>query len=245
MGCGAKHSAPAPDAVLKLSLTGPRHDLRPGEALVVTAKLSNPGKEPLGVSQLNAESVTFLVWNEDSPAPLARRAVASSKEGMDAQTELMPQTFQERPFVLLKGTEEAGTWFAQARYASSGADDSSFTIFSPPLEYRVVGERALERDATGLLTRDEAVRLASARLAQPVSADFARLVRNEAGLLDWWVTLETTTEPEANSAPAAHGFFINPYLGLVRSAAKPDPKRRDPAPPVTPARRPAQAPAAP
>ncbi len=220
--CSMFDRTPHYEDVLELELVPSQTEWQPGEALVVTAQLKNVGENELVVRQLNADSLMFWWWSEANASPLIRQSVFSPEENL-ALTSTMPKDgLLKRNFAFTDVTEEAGNYYIQAIYRTpvEGKEDSPMVV-SEPVAFKVGGERLFSRGEDGLIEKASAITLAEEYLGRPVVAERAKLIKNEAGVYDWWVTVEVAPEALAKGERAAKGFFVNPYIGFIRKEAKP------------------------
>lgn len=201
--------------------------VRPGQALRVRVDIQNLRGKEVVVQYLNAESMSFSFWPEGNPMnQLGREPVFSPKEPMDLAQTLPPvedQSVMWRDFTFVDVTDSPGRFYLQGRYNTpvQGSDDQAVG-YTAPLPYVVEGEPMFQRDAGGLISKEDAIRLAKEELGRPTDFEAASLIENEAGFYDWWVTLRVTAEALAKGERAEKGYFVNPYVGFIRKQAKPN-----------------------
>jgi len=238
-GCSLfRDKAHVEDIVLSLH---PDSDVyRVSEPVIVTLRIQSISNDKITVYKPDVRSVDFYLVNEATGEALEVMPVFSEKESMMSPEDLDPRGNMERQFVFTLITGQEGSFSLQAFYESSpnGGPDDRPTIISPRKPFRVSGAALYQRDIKGILSKDDAIRIARERLGKSVSAEDAVLVINEAGFYDWWVTLTLEEKAGPDSAPVKKAFFINPYLARVRAEAQPRvPKTAPQAPSVQPIRR--------
>ena len=72
--------------------------------------------------------------------------------------------------------------------------------------------RDFKRDAKGILLKSEAIRVAQEKVGGNTFKSDATLVRDEAGFLNWNVTVEI----EVGGLRKTQGFLVNAYTGAIR-----------------------------
>lgn len=218
LGCAtiAKKQAAAPR--LSVLATLEAETFRPGEAVVCTVKVTNEGDAPAPAGSLSAETLEFWFGPADTDLRYRREPVRSSKEkGFEAIT-IAPRQSVSRRFVLTRLTEEEGRFALHVLYSPQGNVAGKPGLGGPAFLYQVDGQRLFRRDENGLIRKEDAIEVAKREVGGEVADARAKLVRNEAGFLDWLVTAEV----KADGRVAQRAFFINPYTGAVRVEARPD-----------------------
>lgn len=222
-GCGYTRGTPVYEELLTLGMNASATEVRRGEGLVVEIELKNICDRPLTAWQLNAESLSFWVWGENTQNRLRRVPAYSPNEDMTLVFELPESKGLSRRFLFTSLTELEGTYYLQALYKMPMNDKpKSATTVSKPLKFSVRGEPILQRGDDGLIDRESAIRVASNYLGRSAAEEKAELIVNEAGFFDWRVTLSVAPEALAEGERAPKAYFVNPYLGIVRKEARPD-----------------------
>ena len=208
---------------LALELRPESTRLRPGEAIVMEARLRNLSDSAVEARALNADSVQFSLLNQATGESLTRRAVASPREDLSVVEPLAPGEETKRLFLLTDAALTSGAFALQAIYTTPIDRESvSPMAISPPIAYTVTGERLFTRGPDGLISRDDAIGLAQRALNRPCAEARAALVQNEAGFLDWYVGLTIAPEALAEGENPSVGFLVNPYLGQARGRTQTD-----------------------
>ncbi len=192
-----------------------------GEAIIVTVHLKSLSDRDQTLHQLNKESLDFWWMQGSTKSPVLREPVASPLENLQTNTPIPAGSSIKRQFVLLSCTELEGQHSLQCMYSSAIEEGETLHLYSSAIPFEVSEERSMERDSEGVLTKPEAIRFAQIFFNQEYQYSDARLVRNEMGFLDWWVTLTNDREKALETGVAC---FVSPYTGAVRTEAKPDPR---------------------
>lgn len=192
-----------------------------GESITCTVRLRNDGWAGAWVSPLDVESLTFYASDTETNTQHTVEPVVSQKEPAKGEFWLESGDVLERSFLFTTLTDGPGDGAFTASYQletwlSSEAPDYP-VLFSEPVAYTVTGELRYERDARGVLLKEDAIELCRSESGIRETRYDAVLIRNEAGFLEWWVK----TIPEDGSEPLA--WFLNPYLPSIRAKAKPFP----------------------
>ena len=218
LGCAslAKKQAAAPRLSVVATLDSVK--FQPGEAVVCTVKVTNDGDAPAQAGSLSADTMEFWYGPGGTDLRYRRDVVRSIKEqGFDLIT-IAPKNAISRRFVLTRLTEEEGAFAFHALYSTGGNVPGTPGIAGPAFLYRVDGHPLFRRDGHGLIRKEDAVEVVKQKVADDVASPEIKLVRNEAGLLDWYVCAEA----KGSGQPAKRAFFVNPYTGVIRAEAKPD-----------------------
>lgn len=221
-GCSRAGGPTVYEELLAVELSCEPAVARPGEAMIVEARLRNLTGRELAVRELNADSISFWIWSEEAPTQLRRWPVFSEREDLKLMAGLPAASALPRRFLFTGLTANQGNHYLLAIYQTpvQGERESPMVV-SKPMPFRVEGSRAFARAEDGLITREEAFRVARERLGRPTAREDATLIRNEAGFYDWWVTLSVAPEALGADERPAKGFFVNPYMGVVRKEAQP------------------------
>lgn len=224
-----KGSKPAAADAASLAIQLDKAAYRPGEAVVITAKLTNASGKPLKVRALDAFSVAFYFSQEGTPEPMRRQAVFSPTEALGQMTELPANQSKERQFLLTRITYYSGPLKVVAIFDPNNPETRAAggelapKITSNEVRYTVGGEQLFAREpSSGLITGDDARRLAREKaigsgLAGAEAAGI-KAVKDEYGFEKWYVNV---------SAPGKGltGWLVNPCTGVVNQANAPfDPK---------------------
>lgn len=223
------------DVLLRLSFD--KSAFRPGEAVILTATLTNTTDETLRVRGLSggsgppqnvAGSVTFWRGRADEERRLERFPVVSLLESRDLRsgteplTELLPGQSIDRRFVLTRFTESPGAYVAQIQINPFVQSDLNQTrsgkIYSNVIGYAVHGQLLFDRDGVGLLELEEAINLCAARAPGDIVLADALLIEDEMGFYKWWVNVDYR---EPGGVERRIAYFVDPYLGRIWSEAQP------------------------
>lgn len=225
---GCRHMKPSKAVAndsATLSIQLDKNAYRPGEAVVVKARLKNPTARTLKLRALDALSVAFFFSKEGTPEPMQRQAVFSPAEGLGRMIELAPGESKERDFLLTRLTYYAGPLKLVAIYdpnnPESRVSGGKLTprITSNDARYTVSGEQLFAREpTTGLITQEEAGRLARQKAietglagAEPAGI---RAVKDERGFDKWYVNVDAPGK-------GLTGWLVNPYTGVVNQLKAP------------------------
>jgi len=219
IGCDpfAKKAA-KPTFVLSGELDDEEAIYQPGEAVVVTATVKNQGKVPVELGALCAETAEFWFGPVSTDLRYRREVVKSPKESGFPQVTVAPGEAISRRFVLTRVTEEEGQYALVFFYNSCGVTPGTPGTAAPAMVYVVDGKRRFRRDETGLIRKEDAIAVVKRGVGSELLNTEAKLVRNEAGFLDWWVRGEV----KVNDSLAKRAFFVNPYTGAIRAEAGPE-----------------------
>ncbi len=217
-GCAnlARKQAPAPRLTVLATLE--EATLRPGEAVVCTVEVKNEGDAPAQAGSLCADTVEFWFGPAGTDLRYRREPVRSARETGFTPVTIPPKEAISRRFVLTRLTEEEGHFALHTLYSPGGTVPGKPGIAGPAFLYRVDGQRAFRRDENGLIRKEDAIEAVKQKVGGGVTNAAARLVRNEAGLLDWLVAAEATSGGQR----VQRAFFVNPYTGVIRAEAKPE-----------------------
>ncbi len=201
---------------------------RPGQAVICTVALINTGKRDVSTAALQSNTLQFFYGPVGTDVRLAREPVRSSLEADAGAVTLHPGAKVERKFVFTQVAEEAGRYALHAFYRQTFAGDTTSSVIAPAVLFKVEGEPVFHRDAKGVLLKEEALRIAKEKAGSNVAKSESTLIRNEAGFLEWWVTVELATEGGPAAVPSAKGFLVNPYTGAIRVEARPHAQQDNP-----------------
>jgi len=200
-----------------------KNNYLPNESLLLTLRLENLTDETITTYNFDARSVLFYLMNKATGEPLEVMPVYSEKEPLLIVKELEPYEKMERKFLFTTITTEPGEFALQVSYRCSAlkGEEARANLISRPAEFKVSGKPPYQRDKKGILKKQDAIEIAKVRLDKPVKDTWAKLVVNEAGFYDWWVTLVLEGETDLQGNPLQKAYFVNPYLASVRRDAKP------------------------
>lgn len=206
---------------LVMTLTLERTSFRPGDAVLCAAKLHNGMDKELIVPNLNAARVSFWLNEVGTDNMFRCEPAFSPLEQMGEMRTVEAGQKLERTFLFTRATRALGRYALIAKYEPSvlEANKKRDPVYARTPDFVVEGEAALQRDPEGLLTKEDAIRLAKERAGAEVKDAQAALVRNEAGFLDWWVNLEMVASGKAERS--VKSYLVNPYSGVIRKEAKP------------------------
>jgi len=227
-GCGRFRRARTPPSDTPLLLLDAKLDkeiYQPGEAVVCSVELTNASKKPIEVSLLCTDTLEFWFGPAGTDLRFKRVPVRSAREKACEMVKLAPGEKTRRDFLLVDVTQEEGVAAIHVfcRPTCDNPPASPYFI-APAVLYKVDGPVALRRDRNGVLLKDQAISLAKEWLDRPVSQVDAVLVRNEAGFLDWWVTLDVDQKQDPEPALPRRAVLINAHTGALRGEAKSRPK---------------------
>jgi hypothetical protein len=213
-----------PSSDLTLTLTLDKAAYLPGEPVIATLTLANTGGHPLNLPQLDHGSLAFTFQPQSRSEVSDLRfiePVYSTKEQTGITQSLAPQgsagSSLTRRFSFANLTFDRGGFVLGAVY-SRPAESS----LKPPKKtyakgtaFTVQGEKVYtKRYLNGLITREEAAKLALAQTGGKLKTAEALLVTDEAGFQKWWVNL--TLE-----GGQTRSWFVDPYYGKVWKEARP------------------------
>lgn len=218
LGCSSLVRKQAAAPRLTVLATLEEATVRPGEAVVCTVRVTNDGDAPAQAGSLSADTLEFWYGPTGTDLRYRREPVRSAKETGFTPITMPPKEAITRRFVLTRLTEEEGHFALHTLYSPGGTVPGKPGIPAPAFLYRVDGQRAFRRDGNGLIRKEDAVEAVRHVVGGEVANAEAKLVRNEAGLLDWLVAADA----QAGGQTARRAFFVNPYTGAVRAEARPD-----------------------
>jgi len=222
-GC-ASNDLLKPEGPIAIDVSLDKATYRPGEAAVCAVALTNRSGKGLDVQIPNFASLRFYYGPIGTDIRLERQPVASPLEPAVKTLPVVRGETVRRRFVLTRVTQDAGRQALHVIYRSGKEDiDRGVGVIARAVPFVVDGHQRYARDSQGLLMERDAKRVAreAAGAGEKAAAD-ARLVRNEAGFLDWWVDVKKAAPAKAG----AKSFFVSPYTGRVRAAAKPHGRRQ-------------------
>lgn len=226
---GCSNMADDEQSSFQLQMSLDRNQFQLGEAVGARIVLTNISGDTQDMRALNYDSVEFWFKPNNSQAEFRRFPVYSKYEPEVKMEQLQSGGSRSRAFVLTLVTEKPGLHTLCASYSPSpmlppppGASKAEIEklnrtkpkAWSNHVQFSVSSVRAFNRDAKGVLLREDAVHLCLAK-SRVVPREFqARLVWDEMGFLLWWIRADL----EGGSSQA---WFVDPYLGRVKSQPAP------------------------
>ena len=219
-GCvSAMKSTPSPEAGLTVDASVDQASYRPGQAVVCTVSVANRGTTAVTVPPLNCVTLRFWYGPTGTDTCFRRNPVVSPKEGPGENAVLLPGTSIDRRFLLTQLTEKEGKYAFHILYSPGIPGDAlKAATIAPAVSFDVAGPVAFTRDSRGLVSKEDAIRVAREKAGTRVSGGNARLVSNEAGLPDWWVNVDGGKK----------SFFVNACTGVVVADARPFSNKTEP-----------------
>jgi hypothetical protein len=205
---------------LQLRVQSEANTYAPGQAVALTVELQNVSGAPIQSPPLNHLTVSFLLRPAGPKGQKAIREtlpVFSVKEQLrsDATQSIEPGDRQQRTFLFTQLTVERGDFVLLAT-CQSGKDSK---IHAEPFAFSVQGDRvARHRYLNGLVTRDDAIKLAAQKFRIPTENADAMLIQDEMGFLKWHINLPGVA---SDGKPVTRSCFVDPYWGRVWREAQP------------------------
>jgi len=220
-GCSLFPKKAKPEELLCI-LTIDKMTYLSNEPVLATVRVQNLTNEEISLLNLDARTVSFYRLNESTGEPLEVMPVYSEKEPMSTVAKLKGLEGMERPFLFTTLTKGEGDYLLQAFFHSSPFHGKKArpTVISEAKKLSIAGRAPYERDAKGILMKEDAIRIAKEKVGDSAEFTTATLIINEAGLYDWWVTL-VLNKKDAQGQPIRKAYFINPYLAAIRKEANP------------------------
>ncbi len=234
-GKGSKEYRPTLMLTVHLNSLG---RFQPGEAVVCTTRLINITSNEVEVSFPNARSITFWCSDETLENIHQVEPVVSEQEDMNRIATLEPYQYIERLFVFTTVAKTTGSFTLQGKYEGviklhGKKEPAPVQAISIRVKGSVAGSRVFERDRTGLIYEEEAIRLVREKVNATVSSVVGQLVYDKAGFLAWWITC---TRIKPNGKEVREAYLVNPYIGAVREKVAPYVEKQKKKPPVKPFR---------
>ena len=199
--------------VCGLNVEAHSSDLKKGDALLLKAKVEMLGDHEILVRGIDSNSITF--WQVVDGKKVQRLwPVRPSEEPLENPAYLDFMDKVERTFVFTKATQQSGAFKMMAEWDTGtvGAKKERVgKIWSEAIEYTVQEEVSFSRTANGLISQEDAERLARNFLgvSQDTSCE-SHLIPSIHGLKDWAVRVH-------HNGGEVTALLINPYLGSVRT----------------------------
>jgi hypothetical protein len=223
-GCAGGPAVDASEIAVSAHLD--RGSYRPGQAVVCSVSIKNATRKDLPVPFPNARCVEFHCGLAGTDVRLKRDAVRSPKEEGFRMVPLKPGQTLKRRFVLTRVTEQEGTHALHVFYhPAKAAEVLGPKYIAPTIGYHVAGPVLFHRDAKGILLKKDAAKVAVAKAGGGDAKADAVLVRNEAGLLEWWVNVVRSSGGGREPAGRTSSYLVCAYRGTVRASAKPHESR--------------------
>jgi hypothetical protein len=223
--CALWGEAAKPEYEAPLTVTGTvdKAVYQPGEAVFVTVKLRNNTGEPIDLRKLDGSSVKVAYGRIDDPeTPVFREPVVAAKSRQPQMTRLAPGEVRQEKFLFTRLSYYDGPMKAMVEYDPNPPG----TLFNGPklngnvIRFEVAGEPLFERDHAGLITLEEAIELAKAKVQGTVTDAKAIIIEDESsGLYVTWVNLNV--RPPQGGDATLIAYMVEPYAGSVMGEAKP------------------------
>lgn len=213
---GADLDLGEPTLAVELSVDDARYGV--GAPIIAEVVVHNTGEAPVSVPRPSRDTLEFFLRPLESPEPRHTQVVGWVLENPEFIA-LEPGQIDRRRFVLNLATSEPGDFELFAIYRTEA--DPAVRLTATPVASNAVPvavrpPRVLERDGMGLISEDEARRIAVRHFGRSAAQVDAVLAKDERVRHHvWWVTVHFEA-PAAGDA--THGScFIDPFLGRVRS----------------------------
>ena len=191
---------------------------QPGQAVICELTLTNGGKHECTVPVPDHTNVQFSFMPRQ-PDGLAKmklpEPVYSEKQPTGDTAVLAAGEAVTRRFVFTQLTIDRGEFGLRPVFAIESPDPGGVPekVYAPPVGFKVEGEKVvLNRYPDGLVTKDEAIRLATEKAGAGVSRSEARMILDSKGFKQWQVNLWMEGSDPAKPAKA---YYVSPYLGKV------------------------------
>lgn len=215
-----------PGLKLTLTLSKAQYDWG-GEPVIARLTLANTTPALMTVPMLDQASVAFTVapQSKENPAELHFvEPVSSPKLQTGAPLTLgpagTPQSVYTRDFVFTTLSFNRGGYVLAAVYTQPNESPvrPAKKSYAKATAFTIAGEHpAAHRYKNGLISREDAIALASAAGGgKPQNAD-TLLIIDEAGFNKWWVNLTLA----GGQGATVKSYFIDPYFAKVWKEARP------------------------
>lgn len=212
-GC-ASTGREAPAAMVQVSLD--RAAFKVGEPVIVTVSLRNRSEAAMILPRFDGKTAEFVRSTKGEHERIYCEPVESQTVRSEPR-EMGPGGSCSRRFLFTRLTEEPGQYALITKVNGLVADEEVLpsAVFSDPAVFSVSDEIAVRRDNhSGLILKEEAVRLASESAAGEVVRTGALLARlGDSGLYMWLVRLWVR---KPGGGAQMYTVQVNPYLGTVR-----------------------------
>ena len=199
-----------------------------GEAAVCTAIVRNTSDEEVSLPCPDTKGLDCYYGPLGTDIRYHRTAVRSQKDETVAMITIAPGEEFRRQFVFLRMTGAEGMFAFHAVFKPAQIVDMvGPTIIAKAALFEVKEPTLFKRDMKGLLLRKEAIRVIESRPGAVRGSATARMFRNEAGFLDWYVEVRMAPDGKPSAEPITRAFLVSPYLGGVRDEVTPlaDPEK--------------------
>lgn len=209
-----------PPVELRIELNN--HEYRVGEALICTAIITNVSDEEVTLPCPDTKGLECHYGPLGTDIRYQRTPVRSRNDESIAMITIAPGEEFRRRFVLLRMTGAEGMFAFHSIYKpAQSVEQMGPTIIAKAVFFEVKKPVLFKRNIKGLLLRKEALRIVEARPGVVKGTASARLFRNEAGFLDWYVEVRMRPDGDVKAEPVTRAFLVNPYLGSVRAEVTP------------------------
>ncbi|MBI4882068.1 MAG: hypothetical protein HY812_20765 [Planctomycetes bacterium] len=205
----------APSLEVKLALDAATYGV--GAAVLAEVTITNVGEAPVTVGRPSSHTVDFFIQPEGAPEPRHTQQVASPVEA-PAFVVIEPGESHARVIPLNFATSAPGSYRLFAVYGAEPQEgvELTATLASNAAPITVTLPVVLERDAVGLITEQEARRIALEHFGGEAQRIEARLVQDERfRTFVWWVTVYQ--DSPARPGRAGKSCFVDAFLGHVRA----------------------------
>ena len=209
---------------MELSISLNAEKYQPGEPVHCELTLVNSTNSTRTVLTPDHDSVAFSFQPKrkgDQSELRLIQPVASSQEPTGTPVSLAPHASLKRPFVFTALTLERGEFLLTAVYSATQPSPArpAEKAYAKPVHLTVAGAKVFaHRYGDGLLSREDALRLAAGQVKEKVQKSDALLIRDGMGFLKWWVNL--WLEGPAGQQ-TVKSYFVDPYLARVWGEAQP------------------------
>ena len=201
-----------PAAGLTIALD--KDSYRPGEPVQVKVALTNTGSGMIRTRRLDASSVKFIFSRTGDPEPMEREAVHSRDEPLGGMIDLAAGAGEDAGPMSLVALYEPNAGNARQELARQPEGVMAETrTASNVAQYEVAGAVLFEREASGLITREQAIKLAGAAAGSGAESAEASGAQDEKGFDRWLVKVQMRDG-------TARTYLVNPYTGRVTAGKK-------------------------
>lgn len=191
----------------------------PEEPVIATVQINNISGATQNIPTLDIKSLSFYKIEKSSGSVAQVFPIVSPNESLLNFEEVRNKDWRRRQFVLTDCTPTTGSYSIQAIFNSGGKDsiEGRPKFASAPFDYNVSGHPMYNRDLKGILLEADAIKIAAKRLDGGYENASSKLVINEAGFFDWWITFTIKKDREE----VKKAYLVNPYLCVVRKEVSP------------------------
>ena len=229
LGCAAMHLPEWPwgggnpeEAKFVVVTTMGKSDYRPGEAIKVAVLVQNVSGRALTARRLDASAVKLAFGQVgDDETPVYQEPVSSPTAKLGGMTRLEPGQWLDNQFVFTRVTHFSGALKGSITYDPNPPSGlpNGVAPYGEVMRINVVGKKLFDRDSAGLITKEDAIRVAKAQeQGRPVQDAKAIVIQDKGtGLYVTWVDLVIDV-PQGTELSS---WLIDPYEGRALSKAKP------------------------